>query len=141
MGCAFSVSFPIDEGVRREILAVAETSWQPAIAQDRSTREGAWVTELCGFDLSGWPPGSRAISRRERPHPGAQLSFTDHEGHRFQVVLTDRKDADIALLEARQRAQARCEDRICGAKDTGLCNLPLREFSANAVWLELGLMA
>ena len=28
------------------------------------------------------------IVRRERPHPGAQLSFTDHDGHRFLVTLT-----------------------------------------------------
>jgi hypothetical protein len=30
------------------------------------------------------------IVRRERPHPGAQLSFTDHDGYRFQVILTDQ---------------------------------------------------
>jgi hypothetical protein len=30
------------------------------------------------------------IIRRERAHPGAQLLFTDHDGHRFQGVLTDQ---------------------------------------------------
>jgi hypothetical protein len=141
MGCAFSVSFPIDEAVRQQILALPKTAWQPAITQDGAEREGAWVAELERLDLSGWPDGARAICRRERPHPGAQLSFTDHEGHRFQVLLTDQQDEDIAYLEARHRGRARCEDRIKDAKDTGLSNFPFRDFSANEVWLELVLIA
>lgn len=34
------------------------------------------------IDLSSWPEGSRLILRKERPHPGAQLTFTDIDGHR-----------------------------------------------------------
>jgi hypothetical protein len=41
------------------------------------------------LDLAGWPDGSRALVRRERAHPGAQLTFTDADGHRFQAILTD----------------------------------------------------
>jgi hypothetical protein len=59
------------------------------------------------------------IVRRERPHPGAQLSFTDHDGHRFQAILTDQPDPDIAGLERLHRARARVEDRIRAAKDCG----------------------
>ena len=33
--------------------------------------------------FTGWPPGMRIIARRERPHPGAQLRITDHEGWRI----------------------------------------------------------
>ena len=40
-------------------------------------------------DLSSCAGRSRLIVRRERPHPGAQLSFTDHDGYRFQAILTD----------------------------------------------------
>jgi hypothetical protein len=80
------------------------------------------VAEL-DLDLAGWPEGARAICRRERPHPGAQLAFTDHEGHRFQVLLTDEEDEDVVALEGRHRARARAEDRIRAAKDTGLRNL------------------
>jgi hypothetical protein len=29
------------------------------------------------------------IVRRERPHPGAQLRFTDTDGHRFTAFITD----------------------------------------------------
>jgi hypothetical protein len=81
------------------------------------------------------------IVRRERPHPGARLSFSDHDGHRFQATLTDQPDPHIAALERRHRARARVEDRIRAAKNCGLANLPFRDFDANAVWLELVLTA
>jgi len=81
------------------------------------------------------------IVRRKRPHPGAQLSFSDHDGHRFQAILTDQTNPDIAGLERRHRARARVEDRIRAAKDCGLANLPFRDFDANAFWLELALTA
>lgn len=46
--------------------------------------KGADVAELTGMlpDLgeAGWPPGLRVIVRRERPHPGAQLTFSDIHG-------------------------------------------------------------
>ncbi len=64
------------------------------------------------------------IVRRERPHPGAQLSFTDHDGYRFQATLTDQTGRDIADLERRHRARAGVEHHIRNDKDTGLRNLP-----------------
>lgn len=140
MECAFSVGMHIDERTRKAILALPESSWTPAISQDCTEREGAWVAELSQLDLSGWPAGARAICRRERPHPGAQLTFTDHDGHRFQVLLTNQ-DGDPVALEARHRARARVEDAIRSAKDTGLRNLPFRDFAPNVAWLELVLIA
>lgn len=89
------------------------------------------------MDLSSWPQGSRAICRRERPHPGAQLSFTDQEGCRFQVFITNRKGKRIARLEQVHRAHAAVEDHIRSAKASGLRNLPFRSFSHNEAWLEL----
>ncbi len=67
MECCFSTSMPIDERVRDAILVLPESAWTLAIRQDASEREGAWVAELADLDLSGWPEGSRAICRRERP--------------------------------------------------------------------------
>lgn len=93
------------------------------------------------LDLSSWPTGTRAICRRERPHPGAQLKFTDHQGFRSQVFITDQPDDDIVHLEARHRGHARVEDRIRCAKDTGLRNFPFHDFLPNQVWLELVLAA
>ena len=53
-------------------------------------RDGAEVAEITDLvDLSRWPEGTRTIARREDPHPGAQLTFTDIDGHRFQVFVTD----------------------------------------------------
>ena len=81
------------------------------------------------------------LCRREDAHPGAQLRFTDHDGHRFQVFLTDQADDDLARLELRHRQRARVEDRIRAAKATGLRNLPFDRWRRNAVWLELVLAA
>ena len=75
------------------------------------------------------------IARRELPHPGAQLTFSDVEGHRYQVFITDHEEDDTCFLEALYRGRGRCERRICDAKDTGLSNLPSSNFSINAAWL------
>jgi Transposase DDE domain group 1 len=140
----FSVGFDCDARVRAAILATPERAWQPALDVDGRPRDGAWVCELT-LDLAaaGWPAGTRAICRRERPHPGAipKMTFTDAAGHRFQVFITNQPDPDIRVLEARHRAHARVEDRIRTAKATGLRNLPFGEFAANHVWLALSAIA
>jgi hypothetical protein len=135
------VGFDLTETVRAAILALPESAWRPAIRQDGEVRDGAWVAEITDLlDLSGWPERCRVIVRRERPHPGAQLSFTDHDGHRFLATLTDL-GGDPVELERLHRARASTEDRIRAAKQTGLENLPFRDFDHNAVWLELSLIA
>jgi hypothetical protein len=97
---AFTLGMPIDAHVREAILAQPEATWTPAIDADGQLRAGAEVCELTGWiDLHTWPEGTRAICRREDAHPGAQLRFTDHDGHRFQVFLTDQPDPDHAALE------------------------------------------
>jgi hypothetical protein len=80
------------------------------------------------------------IVRRERAHPGAQLSFTDHDGHRFQAILTDQT-GPIAELERDHRGRARVEDHIRNDKDTGLRTLPFRDFTHNQVWLAIVALA
>jgi Transposase DDE domain group 1 len=139
----FSVGFDLTEPIRAAILDLGEDAWEPALCQDGEPRDdGAWVAEItASLDLTAWPANSRVIVRREIPHPGAQLSFTDHDGHRFQAILTDQPDADIAYLEARHRGHARVEDRIKAGKDTGMDKLPFRDFAMNEVWLELSLIA
>jgi hypothetical protein len=83
--------YDLTESVRRAILDLPENTWVPALRQDGSERDGAQVAELTDqLDLAAWPEGSRVIVRREQPHPGAQLSFTDHDGHRFLATLTDQ---------------------------------------------------
>ena len=138
----FSVGFDLSEPVRKAIARIPARRWVAAQGQDGSPRENGEVCEATNLiDLSGWPQGSRLLVRRERPHPGAQLSFTDHDGHRFQAILTDQADTDVAALECRHRARARAEDQIADDKDTGLAKLPFRAFAMNEVWLELVLIA
>ena len=141
-GCRFSLGFAVDEQVQAAILALPETAWTPAYDIDGDPREGAWVAELTGLlELANWPHESRVIVRRERPHPGAQLRFTDADGHRFTAFLTDTAGGQLADLEVRHRSHARVEDRIRCGKATGLRNLPCRDYDQNKVWLELCLTA
>ena len=138
----FSVGYELTEQVRQAILKVPENTWTTALDQDGSERKNGQVTEITSMiDLGSWPQGSRVIVRRERPHPGAQLSFTDHDGHRFQAILTDQTDTDIAVLECRHRQHAHVEDRIRDDKDTGLSKFPFKEFALNEVWLEIVALA
>jgi hypothetical protein len=121
---------------------VPEDAWVSALDQDGKQRPNGQVAELTGLvDLKRWPEGSRLICRRERAHPGAQLSFVDLDGYRFQTFLTDQPDPDIAVLERRQRQRAHAEDHIRHDKDTGLAKLPFRDFQMNQVWVELVLVA
>ena len=83
-GCGFSLGFSITDDVQAAVLSVPEQAWTPAYDIDGQPRDGAWIAEITDLlDLTKWPPGSRVIIRRERPHPGAQLRFTDTDGHRF----------------------------------------------------------
>ena len=138
----FSFGYELTETVRAAILETPDANWIPALDQDGSVRENGEVVELTDrVELSSWPAGSRVIVRRERPHPGAQLSFTDHDGYRFQAILTDQTDSDIAVLERRHRQRARVEDRIRDDKDTGLAKLPFKAFALNEVWVEIVALA
>jgi hypothetical protein len=138
----FSVGYELTEPVRTAILEIPQDAWVAALDQDATERDNGEVAEItASVELSSWPQGSRLIVRRERPHPGAQLSFTDHDGYRFQAILTDQPDDNIAVLECRHRQRAHIEDRIRDDKDTGLAKLPFKEFALNEVWLQIVLLA
>ena len=139
---AYSVGFPMTDEVQDAILAIPARAWTPAYDAGGQVRPGAWVAEITGMlGLGSWPKGMRVIVRKERPHPGAQLRFTDIDGHRFTCFATSTRGGQLADLELRHRLRARCEDRIRAAKDTGLRNLPLHGFDQNRIWCELVAMA
>ena len=139
---AYSVGFTITEDVQEAILSLPDRIWELAYDADGQARPGAWVAELTGLlDLANWPAGMRVIVRKERPHPGAQLRFTDIDGHRFTAFATSTKGGQLADLELRHRRRARCEDRIRCAKDTGLRNLPLQGYAQNQIWCEIVALA
>jgi hypothetical protein len=141
-GMEFSITAELRQPFRLAILALSPEDWTEAVTTDCEIREGAEVAELTAhIDLSHWPAGTRAIVRREEPHPGAQFRLFDPEGWRHQVFITNSADADITYLEARHRGHARVEDRIRCAKDSGLRNLPFIDFDNNACWVELVCLA
>jgi hypothetical protein len=148
-GVGFSFGFAIDEKVRKAVLSLKESDWVEATEDDDEGRDGAWVAEITAqLDLSAWPEGSRVIVRKERPHPGAQLSLFDIEvGLRHTAFIRAERAADevsphsIARLEVGHRIHARVEDRIRQAKAAGLRNLPCKQAPENHAWLECVLAA
>jgi hypothetical protein len=127
----YSIGWSIGEPERTAIGALPASAWAAALAAD-----GADVAELTGLlTLAGWPSTARVIVRRERPHPGAQLSLLEErDGWRYTAFVTNTQVGALQWLEARHRAHARVEDRIRCAKDTGLRRLPSREFAINQAW-------
>jgi hypothetical protein len=131
------VGYELSETVRTAILQIPDEDWVSAVEQDGTPRTNGQVCEITShLALDGWLAGSRVIVRRERAHPGAQLTFTDHDGHRFQAILTDQR-GEITEIERRHRARARVEDHIRNDKDTGMRNLPFKEFEHNRIWLQI----
>jgi hypothetical protein len=146
LGLDYSVGFygmpPVVEALNR----LPRQAWRAAVDGDGLPREGAQVAELTAYlptTLKGWPAGMRVLARRERPHPGAQLRLTDHEGWRITCFATNTRGPGwtLAALEVRHRQRARAEDRIRGLKDTGLRNLPFHGFAQNQIWLEIVALA
>jgi hypothetical protein len=150
---SFSVGFTVTNQVKDAIGMLPGTAWTVAVdtaGEPRPIDESGWpvasVAELTGLlpglTAVGWPEGMRVLVRRERPHPGAQISLMEAvDGWRYQCVATDTPTGQLAFLEARHRAHAHVEDRVKAVKQTGMGRFPSREFAINAVWLQLAITA
>ncbi|MFI5758130.1 IS1380 family transposase [Streptomyces sp. NPDC051569] len=135
---SYSVGMTITEVIHQAVLKIPKNAWTPAYDASGTERPGAWIAEITNMpDLSSWPKDMRLIVRKERPHPSAQLRFTDLDGLRLTCFATNTKGGQLADLELRHRRRARCEDRIRNARDTGLRNLPLHDTAQNQIWLEI----
>ena len=73
----------------------------------------------------------RIFARRERPHPGAQLSlFEAADGWRYSLWVTNRPAStrgwrgQASYIDAAHRVHARVEDGIRTGKNTGLGHFP-----------------
>ena len=172
----YSIGWGLSARERQAITAVPEEAWQIAIdprgrprvrradascadlscAHARCWRQEAHVSELTGLlrespggdHLAGWPAGMRVFARRERPHPGAQLSlFEEHDGWRYSLWVTNLPATvrgwrgQLAYIDAAHRVHARVEDRIRTGKDTGLGRFPSQSLAANSAWLTASLIA
>ena len=172
----YSVGWELGERERTAITAVPEQAWQITIGprgQARERRaddacgdlrcghsrcwiEEAHVTELtallrtgrAGDQLDGWPASMRVFARRERPHPGAQLSlFETADGWRYCLWVTNLPErtpgwrGQNAYIDAAHRVHARVEDCIRTGKDTGFGRFPSHAFAFNQAWLAASLIA
>ena len=136
-GVRFIGGHALTEDLAATVSGRRRRRWIPAVTADGTAeRDVGEVAELTPYvDLTGWPPGSRLLVRREIPHPGAQLTFTDVHGYRYQLTLTNLPDPDMAFLEALSRGRGRCEQVIRDLKATGLAHLPSADFATNQAWL------
>jgi hypothetical protein len=101
----FSFGFPVDARIQAIVDQVPEHCWAVAIETDGGIRDGAWVADVTGMlNLAAWPAGSRVILRAERPHPGAQLTFTR------------RRDAHHRVHHRHRRSCHRGADRWSGTQ-------------------------
>ena len=152
-GLEYSIGFQAQDTVKAAIETIPRQAWRAAVDGDGGPRDGAQVAELTAWmpapvrssrpGPKDWPTGMRVIARRERPHPGAQLRLTDHNGWRITCFATNTRGPGwtLAALEIRHRQRARCEDRIRALKDTGLRNLPFHEYAKNQIWVEVTALA
>jgi hypothetical protein len=154
LGLEYSIGFQAHATVKAAVEAIPEQAWRDALDGDGHPRDGAQVAELTAWmpaptvktsrpGPQHWPAGMRIIARRERPHPGAQLHLTDHNGWRINCFATNTRGPgwSLQVLEVRHRQRARCEDRIRALKDTGLRNLPFHRFDQNRIWVEVVALA
>ena len=129
----YSVGYELTDQVRAAILKIPEDAWVFALDSDGSQRDNGQVAEITDLvDLSTWPTGSRVIVRRERAHPGAQLSFTDHDGHRFQALLTDHTCPDIQALDCASASARTPKTTSATTKTPALGTCPSATLSTTA---------
>lgn len=110
---------------REGTVALTRFARTAAVETGGEIHDGAWVAELTGDFLTGWPKGMRLIVRKGRPHPGAQLRLRDADGMWLTCFAANTSDRPIAELELCHRLRVRSEDRIHAARAAGLRTVPL----------------
>ena len=90
----------------------------------------------------------RVFARRERPHPGAQLTlFEADDGWRYTLWVTNLTSStqgwrgQLAYLDAAHRVHARVEDAIRTGKDCGIGKFPSTALAMNKAWQAAALTA
>ena len=141
----YSIGWDLGARERAAIGCVPTRTWDHVLDTEGMPRDldQAGVVELTallrehpdGDQLANWPADLRVICRREKPHPGAQLSlFEQIDGWRYQLTATNTPGKTAQFLEARHRPHARVEDNIRCGKQTGLGHLPSTSIQINRAW-------
>ena len=123
----YSVGWALTEREKTALRLVPEQAWQIAIDRRGEVRErrvgdacpspgcahrACWIEEAhvaeltgllregpAGDQLKGWPARMRIFARRERPHPGAQLTlFEAGDGWRYSLRVANRPTATRGWL-------------------------------------------
>ena len=91
-------------------------------------------------ELSPWLTvlGDRAAAVARTP--ARNCLFTDHDGYRFQVMISTSPTPIVVLSAVTVNAPS-SQDRIRDYKDTGLSKLPFQRFAMNEVWVEIVMLA
>ena len=171
----WSVGWELGEREKLAIAMVPARAWQIAVdgaGEVRERRAGgacadrdcghracwieeARVTELTGIlrggrrdDIATWPAAMRIFARRERPHPGAQLTlFEAEDGWRYTLWATSLAEktygwrGQAACIDAAHRVHARVEDGIRTGKDCGIGKFPSHQLAMNQAWFTAALTA
>ncbi len=172
----YSVGWDLGERERTAIRLTPTGTWQIALdhrgeVRERRAGEGCadrccahrrcWIEEAhvaeltpllrsgrAGDQLAGWPASMRVFARRERPHPGAQLTlFETEDGWRYSLWVTNLPErapgwrGQSAYIDAAHRIHARVEDCVRTGKDTGIGKFPSHQFALNQAWLAAALTA
>jgi hypothetical protein len=90
----------------------------------------------------------RVFARRERPHPGAQLTlFEAEDGWRYTLWVTNLPRqasgwrGQPAYIDAAHRVHARVEDAYRTGKDCGIGKFPSQSLAMNKAWMSAALTA
>jgi Transposase DDE domain group 1 len=90
----------------------------------------------------------RIFARRERPHPGAQLTLSGAEdGWRYTLRVTNLPGTtrgwrgQLAYFDAAHRVHARVEDAIRTGKDCRIGKYPSTSLAMNKAWQAAALTA
>jgi hypothetical protein len=171
----WSVGWELGERERQAIAAVPGEAWQLAVGRRGEVRERrsdqacrdrecahrkcwieeAHVTELTTIlrdgrrdMLAAWPKAMRVFARRERPHPGAQLTlFETEDGWRYSLWATNLPHktsgwrGQVPYVDAAHRVHARVEDGVRTGKDCGYGKLPSQALAMNRAWFAAALIA
>jgi hypothetical protein len=138
-GLGFVIGADLTTDVWKRIGRLDDDAWVPAIDQDGHERDHAHVAELTMPD--GWGDGVRLIVRREIAHVGAPMRLLDHEGNRYQMMITNLDDTDVAYLAAMYNGRGRAEQLIDELKRCGLGKLPAQHAHQNESWICASLLA
>jgi Transposase DDE domain group 1 len=151
-GARFSVTVPVNAGIRAAIAAIAEESWTPirypqAVWDDQldcwvSDAEVAEAEYTAFASKKGRAVTARLIVRRVRDQNNKAAGGMDElfPAWRYHAVFTD-SPFGLVQAEGQHRGHAIVEQVFADVTSGPLAHMPSGVFAANAAWLSIAAMA